>query len=307
MNLFKKKIIVVVHDGNFHADDVFACATLSLWAEQIGQKVKIVRTRDKKNIEKADMVVDVGGIYDPDKNRFDHHQKGGAGTHENGIPYASFGLVWKKYGKQICGNIEVVNKTNEKMVVPIDAGENGINITKNIVNNINEYTIRNLVISFRPTWRDTHPNYDSNFSDVLESAKKVLKNEISESENIVIGEVEVLVEIKKQNEPKVLILDKKLPFEQVVSGFEKIKFIVYPGIGEEVNWYVESGKNDPSNYSSDRVNLPESWRGLKDEELVKVSGVKDAVFCTNRGWLAVTKTKEGAIEMANEALRNSSI
>ena len=35
---------------------------------------------------------------------------GGAGERENGIPYSSFGLIWQKYGLEICqGNQDVAN------------------------------------------------------------------------------------------------------------------------------------------------------------------------------------------------------
>jgi uncharacterized UPF0160 family protein len=103
MNFFRKKIRIVTHDGNFHADDVFACATLSLWAKKQGYDCVITRTREAHIVAKADIVVDVGMEYDPQRGRFDHHQRGGAGTHENGVPYASFGLVWKHYASFICG------------------------------------------------------------------------------------------------------------------------------------------------------------------------------------------------------------
>ncbi len=58
----------------------------------------MIRTRDLEVINKADIVIDVGGEYNADTGRFDHHQRGGAGERENGIPYSSFGLIWQKYG-----------------------------------------------------------------------------------------------------------------------------------------------------------------------------------------------------------------
>ena len=33
------------------------------------------RSRDPLELEKCDIVVDVGGVYDVAKNRFDHHQR----------------------------------------------------------------------------------------------------------------------------------------------------------------------------------------------------------------------------------------
>jgi uncharacterized UPF0160 family protein len=96
MSFFNKKKILVTHNATFHADDIFATATLSLL---LGGKVKVIRTRDEEIIRTGDYVYDVGGEYDASINRFDHHQKGGAGKRENGIPYAAFGLLWKTYGE----------------------------------------------------------------------------------------------------------------------------------------------------------------------------------------------------------------
>ena len=94
MTLKMTDITIATHNGNFHADDVFSIAAL----KNIFPAFNLVRTRDLEVIGKADVVIDVGGIYDPETGRFDHHQRGGAGERENGIPYSSFGLVWKKYG-----------------------------------------------------------------------------------------------------------------------------------------------------------------------------------------------------------------
>ena len=105
MMMKNKKLIT--HDGSFHADDLFACATLSVLLEKKGEAFEIIRTRDGDIIRNGDYVFDVGGIYDPENNRLDHHQKGGAGKRENGIEYSSFGLVWKKFGEEICNSKEI--------------------------------------------------------------------------------------------------------------------------------------------------------------------------------------------------------
>ncbi len=121
MGLFSKQIIVATHDGKFHADDIFACATLELF---LNTKTRIVRTRDEAVINKADFVVDVGGIYSPEQKRFDHHMREGAGERANGIPYASFGLVWKEYGAAISGTPEIAARIDARLVSPIDADDN---------------------------------------------------------------------------------------------------------------------------------------------------------------------------------------
>lgn len=39
------------------------------------QDYEIVRTRDPAELAKCDIVVDVGGEFDPKRHRYDHHQR----------------------------------------------------------------------------------------------------------------------------------------------------------------------------------------------------------------------------------------
>jgi hypothetical protein len=36
----------------------------------------IVRSRDAEVLKDCDVVIDVGGVYEPENDRFDHHQRG---------------------------------------------------------------------------------------------------------------------------------------------------------------------------------------------------------------------------------------
>ncbi len=112
----KNKVTIVTHSSKFHPDDVFGVATLLLVMEKENTKVTVVRSRDADIVAHADYAVDVGGEYDSVRGRFDHHQIGGAGKRDNGIPYASFGLVWKTYGEILCGSKEIADKVDEKLV-----------------------------------------------------------------------------------------------------------------------------------------------------------------------------------------------
>ena len=81
--------ILLTHSGPFHADDLVAYLVL---ARTLGD-VRLVRSRAAEAIVAADVVFDVGGEYDPTRHRYDHHQPGGAGQRDNGVPYASAGLA----------------------------------------------------------------------------------------------------------------------------------------------------------------------------------------------------------------------
>ena len=64
-------VTVAVHSGPFHADEVFACALL-LWTDRYHSPT-IIRTRNAEIIGQAELAADVGGDYDPERLRFDHH------------------------------------------------------------------------------------------------------------------------------------------------------------------------------------------------------------------------------------------
>jgi len=69
---------IITHNGAFHADEVFAVAMLSN-VFHTTQEIDVIRTRDAAIIAAAqnnpnDYVVDVGGIYNPENNNYDHHQ-----------------------------------------------------------------------------------------------------------------------------------------------------------------------------------------------------------------------------------------
>lgn len=57
----------------------------------------LVRTRDPAKLEKCDIVVDVGAVYDPAILRFDHHQRGFTENFGYGFvtKLSSAGLIYK--------------------------------------------------------------------------------------------------------------------------------------------------------------------------------------------------------------------
>lgn len=61
------------HNGSFHCDEALGVALLRRTAAYADAKV--VRTRKQEVLDKCDVVIDVGGVYDAASNRFDHHQK----------------------------------------------------------------------------------------------------------------------------------------------------------------------------------------------------------------------------------------
>lgn len=57
--------VICTHSGMFHCDDVLACCLVKFLPNY--QDAQIVRSRDQKVIDKADIVLDVGGEYNFEK------------------------------------------------------------------------------------------------------------------------------------------------------------------------------------------------------------------------------------------------
>jgi len=295
MIIFKKKKLIITHSGQFHADDVFSVAALQIL---FGEKnVEITRTRDEKLMAKGDIVIDVGGIYNESQDRFDHHQTEGAGKRENNIPYSSLGLVWKKYGKDICGSESVANYLDCVLVQPIDAGDNGVEIYKPIINEVMPYTIPSIVHAFNPAW-DEGRDVNDCFFEILAFAREILKREIDRAQSKFKGE-EFAVQIYKNTlDKRIIILDKDYPVASLMVSFPEPLFVVYPKSG---TWHVVAVRVNLVDFKI-RKSFPASWAGKRDEEFVKLSGVSDAVFCHRNLFLAVAKSKDGALELARKAL-----
>ena len=296
MGLFKKKIKLVTHTGRFHADDIFACATLQIL---LGEgNVAVTRTRDAEIIEKADYVFDVGGIHDPAIHRFDHHQKGGAGARENGIPYAAFGLVWKEYGEKLCGSKEVAQKIDEILVQAIDAGDNAVQTVAPIAGKPFPFLIQSAFGAFKPTWKEGD-NTDTGFFRAVVFAQEILSREITQTQDYFEAKKYVADIYQNTQDKRLIVLDKRYPWEELLIAYPEPLLVVVPTPAG--TWKAETALTSFDSFER-RMKLPESWAGLRDADLARVTGVEDAVFCHNGRFIVVAKTKESALKLAQLAL-----
>ena len=132
-------------------------------------------------------------------------------------------------------------------------------------------------------------------------AKEILAREIIQAKDGVLAE-EIVVSIYNNTQDKrIIVLDKHYPFEYILNNFPEPIFVICPSRDIRNKWGVKALREDPKTFKN-KKDFPKSWAGLRDEELQNVSGVGDAVFCHRNLFLAVAKTKEGAIKLAELAL-----
>src|SRR3989344_2932062 len=293
------KKLIVTHDGGFHTDDAFAVAALLLHLD--GNAV-VVRSRDPKIIESGDFVVDVGAVYDAERNRFDHHQCGGAGMRENKIPYAAFGLVWKKFGAAISGSAEIASRVDVKLVQPIDAADNGVQLGNYESAPSFPYVIQNAVFAFEPTWNEKDISLDTQFGKAMEFAHTILQREIAHARDAVLGEALVRAAYDIAVDKRIIVLDEKYDWKDVLIHTSEPLFVVLPDRrGELEKWRAYAVPAAPHSFDT-RMSFPKAWAGLRDDALARASGVTDAVFCHNELFTVAAKSKEGALALAKRAL-----
>lgn len=301
INFFKKKKILVTHRGTFHTDDLFATAVLYILLD--GKiKLKRVGHEDLSNI-KTDYIYDIGGVYDPRARRFDHHQKD-APVRDNGIPYAALGLVWKEYGETICGDKRVAYRIEQKIVMPIDAKDNGVDICRSIFEGVLPYDVGLIFKSEIPTWKENNENTDTIFYKQVLKIVELLRREIKIAKDDIEGMEIILDSYKKSDNKKIIILDKNISrylYQEVLSSLPEPIYVVLPDTRGN-NWKTEAVKKDIDN-SESRKPFPENWRGEMDiEKLRNVSGLDGIFFCHKDGFLTISTSKESAIKLAEKAL-----
>lgn len=124
------------HSGTFHCDEALACFMLQTLDRFKG--AKIIRSRDPALLETLDCLVDVGSEYDPERYRFDHHQRSFTETFspKHDIRLSSAGLVYKHFGKEVIANLTSMSGVDldavyehiyESFVEALDAIDNGVN------------------------------------------------------------------------------------------------------------------------------------------------------------------------------------
>lgn len=299
---WKKKKIIVTHNSKFHADDIFAVATLILMLEKEESEYEVIRSRDPEVISRADYVVDVGEVYSEKENRFDHHQKGGAGKRDNRIPYASFGLVWKRYGEVVSGNIKNSQKIDQILVQQVDAHDNGLILFETKIPGVYPYTIESLRYAFVPTWKEGFKDINLIFASLVTGAQSLLRREITRASDFFEAEEAIKKIYNDSQNKQLIIMDRYYPANDFLIQYPEPLFMVFPS-SDDGTWILNTIQND-ENIHSDRKSLPQSWAGKSGEDLKSITGVSDVVFCHNNRFLAVAKTKESILKLAEIAMNS---
>lgn len=290
---------VVTHSGTFHADDVFACAVLRA---ALGD-FEFSRTRAADVIAAADLVFDVGGIYDPATKRYDHHMRD-LPRRDDGTPYSSVGLIWRDYGRaaliRFVPGIEesaldaVWQDLDAGIVLSIDQADNGIATAS-------PSHLALLIEAFNPTW-DSTQTYDEAFAEAVGLARGVLERACRQAHAEARAASFVLRAAAESRIPHLIVLDRKLPWEKAVfeNGLTDLLFVIYPN-EDATSWYCRTVPPEPNSFGQ-RLSLPEAWRGLQEQAFSEAAGIPDGVFCHPSGFICGARSRDSAVRLAELAI-----
>jgi uncharacterized UPF0160 family protein len=289
---------VATHDGSFHADEVFAVAALGLLSEPL----EVVRTRDPDLLSAADLRVDVGFRHEPSAGDFDHHQRDFDLTRDNGVGYASFGLVWREFGRQICaGSQEVADAVERSLVQAVDANDTGQQITQSMIEGVGPFTVNAVIGGFNARWDEdlTAVEERARFDAAVELARGILSREIESAVAWSRAAEVVRDAIAAAEDPRIVLLGANVPWKQIVATeAPDALFVIYP---KRQGFGVEAVPAELGTFEN-RRDLPAEWAGRENADLVEVTGVDDALFCHGKRFLAVARSREGAQRLAAMAL-----
>jgi uncharacterized UPF0160 family protein len=290
---------VVTHSGTFHADDVFAFSVLR---EALGS-FDFVRTRDAAVIDAADIVFDVGAVYEPGKGRYDHHMRD-LPRRSDGTPYSSVGLIWRDYGREalpkLAPGIEdealdtVWQDIDQEFILAIDQADNG-------VAPVSSGHLSLLIEAFNPTWNSAQ-SYDEAFLEAAGFARGILARACRQAHAEAQALSQVLTAARQAQDPRVIVLDRKLPWEKAVftGGLQDLLFVVYP-TEDLTSWYCRTVPPELGSFGQ-RLSLPEAWRGLQDAAFSQAAGVEDGVFCHPGGFICGARSRQSALRLAHMAI-----
>jgi uncharacterized UPF0160 family protein len=296
--MFLKKIKVAVHDGSFHGDDVFAVAILKLYLKK---PLKIFRTRDTKILSKMDYILDVGREYNPKERKFDHHQENWNEKRENGVLYASCGLLWKEFGEKITGSKDVAEIVDQKIIQTIDSEDNGISIYEKTDSGLSPFCFSDFIYGMNPTYAEKKENVDKLFKKAVGEVRMTLKREIKRAQDYTDSVSKMKEIYDKTKDKRIIVLDKEYSWKRFFAEYPEPLFVIEPIFNKQGVCHV-SAVNIKGEKFKKKMDFPKSWAGKVGEELQKLSGVHDAIFCHNKRFMASVGSKEGAIKLAELAI-----
>lgn len=270
------------HDGSFHADEVTACALLLLF--DCIEREKVIRTRDLELLSRCDYVCDVGGIYEPAKRLFDHHQVDYQGEH------SSAGMVLEYLLSQKLINSKIYHFLLNSLIIGVDDHDNGRDPQR-----VGYCSFSNLISNFTPIEYDaSSEELDRAFFEAVALTKWHLERLLKRYGYVQSCRKQVEEAMKQKS--LCLFFEEGIPWLDSFFELGGLKhpalFVIMPSGN---HWKLRGIPPCYEERMKVRHPLPKDWAGLLDSDLKRISGIQGAIFCHKGRFISVWETKEDAL------------
>ncbi len=316
---------IATHSGSFHADDVFGVAVLAA----LHPAHEIVRSRDPHVLATADFQVDVGGEWDPARGRFDHHQRGFDGTRTRTAPdgrtepaegYASAGLVWRTWGGAYVRRVAqdmgqalsdaavegAAQDVDASLVRYLDLVDTGARMVAPGV-----FGLSSQLALLNSNWLEEQGLDGAararlqleRFHEAVAIVQRLLQRQVTRR----IGQELAAGNVRSGQRllgGRVLYLPEGgMPWTSiVVQEMPHVLLVLYAEADEAGERHVLRTVPVAADSFASRLDLPAAWAGLREQQLADATGVPDALFCHTNLFIAVARSFEGAVRLAELAL-----
>lgn len=320
-------LTICTHSGSFHADESLAVYLIKLLPKYCN--AILVRSRNPLDWESSNIVIDVGGKYDGVKF-FDHHQREFSEVFSTQFKtkLSSAGLIYKHFGKEIIqqvspelseDNVDLLYiKIYKEFIEALDANDNGINNYSSEAEQEKKFNDRNITLpsvvsKLNPNW-NTNPT-DKDFDAAFEISSNLMGQVFLNLLNgygkswlpakiIVQDAFNARFDIDKSGE--IIILETFCPWKEHLYAIEKennsqgaIKFVLFQDSSSK--WRISTVSVTSTSFEF-RLGMPELWRGVRDEELSKLTNIPGCIFVHAAGFIGGANTREAVLELAKKSL-----
>ncbi|KAI5181894.1 hypothetical protein NEOKW01_2050 [Nematocida sp. AWRm80] len=319
--------VIITHDNGFHADDVLASyILLTLHKDSI-----VIRTRDQSIIDKGDYVIDVGGVYNHQNHRYDHHQRefNEVYNEKYNIKLSSAGLVYKHYGEEFLNKLFtrpldklqkeiVLSSVYERYIASVDANDNGIEVSDSP--RYKDRTLDDIVRSFYPIYLKTN-DYNELELERLKAFRKAMtfiSEDITRFCHTLCYEtdyntVKIQAEYKlDQTNQRYMIFSVNAMFSLVIPYFNEkynrnVSVIIYPRGTKQGTIYSILCLSKKNLKYNPEIPLCERWRGLRENQIDTTENtlLNDLIFVHSTGFCGAAKTVDCAIYMVEQSIKES--
>ncbi len=323
-------VTIQTHDKRFHIDDVGATALLvTYYNKKHNVTLQLIRSRDPELLKTSDILIDVGGIYDQSKQRFDHHQDDCNEVFEEGfkIPLSSIGMVWKHYGEELLRmyiqsnpNFSAINKWEDhlkplltevyvKIIQEIDAHDNGIVPVEGGKRNYWQHlSLGEIISSMNNSDTNNETEQMRAFRDAIQLFVTIFEIKLEEvirkyfDYNVNYSIVEKVLKESVPNSEYLVITDKLPMIHKCLNVLDpnyRIKFLIFhPHDEEYITVKTRNKKDDMFTSLVPLLSYDQTVEKLDNGEK------KDLIFVHKSLFIAKTKTLDLALKLVGLALDN---